>query len=269
MRRNFSDVIKNGNISIEIEYSKLFHVFYDKESENEKSFFEIISYNFMEYPEFIRGTCLSFEEFNRIHKFRFERNLKRIDVEFLVSFAEYIYNLLYYLDNRFFFHNFDKEKIIRYIDSIIEKIGYTKSKKENLYIFIPRDSCAISVSESRLVPDEVSYKILAYNHSSKKGNIEEKKIILIKLAEILESKRSILNSGFSSDLFFLFNNCNIRHNNIDSNLEGKYRRYIAEMSPEELEHTYDEIYQMCLYAFMQIEHADRKNWIEELKRDIT
>ena len=40
------------------------------------------------------------------------------------------------------------------------------------------------------------------------------------------------------------------------------------MSDTELEYAYDEIYQMCLLAFMQLEHADRKEWLDEIKRNI-
>ena len=35
-----------------------------------------------------------------------------------------------------------------------------------------------------------------------------------------------------------------------------------------MESIYDEIFQMCLLAFMQLEHADRKDWMDEIKRNI-
>ena len=37
---------------------------------------------------------------------------------------------------------------------------------------------------------------------------------------------------------------------------------------EELEHWYDETYQMCLLAFLRIEHIDRKKAINELKKKV-
>jgi len=136
--------------------------------------------------------------------------------------------------------------------------------------FVPRDNNAIAVAESELIPDNLSYKVLEYNHYSLKGNIEEKREILIKLANALESydkKLNGINQAFKSDLFQLINSCNIRHNNKDET-SRQYKKYIAEMSDEELEHTYDEIYQMCLLAFMQLEHADRKDWLDEIKSNI-
>ena len=37
--------------------------------------------------------------------------------------------------------------------------------------------------------------------------------------------------------------------NVDSIYRKNYKKVIAEMPPEELEHWYDETYQMCLLAF--------------------
>lgn len=37
------------------------------------------------------------------------------------------------------------------------------------------------------------------------------------------------------------------------------------MNDAELEQTYDEIYQMCLLGFIQLEHSDRKEWLDEKK----
>lgn len=84
--------------------------------------------------------------------------------------------------------------------------------------------------------------------------------------ELLEPKRKDLSNQLSSDLFFIINNFNIRHNNTDPNDKSKYNSKVAEMSTDELEHIYDEVYQMCLLAFMELEHSERKGWIDELKK---
>lgn len=52
------------------------------------------------------------------------------------------------------------------------------------------------------------------------------------------------NQTFKSDLFHLINSCNIRHNNkVESSKQ--YKKYIADLSDAQLEHIYDEVYQMC------------------------
>lgn len=53
-----------------------------------------------------------------------------------------------------------------------------------------------------MIPDNLSYKVLEYNHHSLKGNIEAKKEILIKMASILESysgKLNEINKTFKSE----------------------------------------------------------------------
>ena len=68
---------------------------------------------------------------------------------------------------------------------------------------------------------------------------------------------------FTKDLFFALNNFNIRHNNIDP--AGKnYKRPVGELSEAELEQRYD-VYQVCLLAFMCLEHVQRKQSFDELK----
>ena len=91
------------------------------------------------------------------------------------------------------------------------------------------------------------------------------------LASILEAKRKELNQAdkkLESNLFYAFNNLNIRHNNVDSELKGKYKAYVAQMSNDELEKWYDETYQMCLLAFLQIENLDQKAEFDKLKAEI-
>ena len=101
--------------------------------------------------------------------------------------------------------------------------------------------------------------------------MDVKKSILQQLASILEAKRKELNQAdktLEADLFYAFNNLNIRHNNVDSELKGKYKAYVAQMSNDELEKWYDETYQMCLLAFLQIENLDRKAAFDRLKAEI-
>ena len=70
------------------------------------------------------------------------------------------------------------------------------------------------------------------------------------------------------DLFYIFNNLNLRHNNIDWNDKGNYRKYVSEMTSEQIEEWYDETYQMCLLAFLDIEQNERKKKFDALKDNI-
>lgn len=93
----------------------------------------------------------------------------------------------------------------------------------------------------------------------------------MKFAHTLESQRTELkscNKNLESEIFTIFNNCNIRHNNVDENCKSSYNSYIAEISEKELEEIYDETYQMCLLAFMELEHLNKKEKISDLKNRI-
>lgn len=71
-----------------------------------------------------------------------------------------------------------------------------------------------------------------------------------------------------SDLFFLFNSVNLRHNNADP--DGKnYIPFVANMMDEEIEKWYDEAYQICLLAFLELDNVERKDRVNKLKKDTT
>lgn len=268
MRRTFAQVISAGKIDIKNEYSKFYELFYEKDSWDSVSVAEMVDDNFINYH--FRGTCLSLDEFNRVNNFNFQRQPQNFDEEYLVSFMEYIHNFVVGLNGSVFLHNMNNSFFINQIQCVADKIGYIAIYEEGVISYVQRDSNAIVVAESEYIPENLSYKVLAYGHRSMKGDVEAKKEVLVKLANILEGKRKkleVIDNKFSSDLFYLFNSCNIRHNNIEES-SGKYRKYISDMSVNDLEKIYDEIYQMCLLAFMRLEHEDRKVWLVEIKKNI-
>ena len=55
----------------------------------------------------------------------------------------------------------------------------------------------------------------------------------------------------------------------DEGVRAKYNAIVAQMTPEEVEHWYDETYQMCLLAFLQLEHFERKAELDKLEAEIS
>ena len=91
---------------------------------------------------------------------------------------------------------------------------------------------------------------MEYNRFSLKGDLEEKKVILKALGDVVEP---ILKSNewkgcaykqIGDDTRFLLNNFNIRHNNMDGTNK---KEYLSTITPEELERWYDKTYD-CLLA---------------------
>lgn len=121
-----------------------------------------------------------------------------------------------------------------------------------------------------IVDPALSYRIIEYNHHSMKGDLERKKATLIALADKLEPKRAKLkqvSGSLESDLFYLLNSVNVRHNNADQ-VGKNYIHFVADMKDSDIEQWYDDMYQMCLLAFLELDHLERKERVKKLKEDI-
>ena len=266
----FSPESKNAKVDIRREYERLYELFYNKKiyfaSGCYMSLHFLCDRSFLKLP--IRGRCTSLDDFNETHGFYFEEYPYEINLDYLVDFCEYTYNLVFYSER----YNpglitlavDDVIKLyIRQILSVIETIGYKGIVQGNLLKFIPKDPVVESVAE--IVDSNLSYREIEY-----KGDIEQKRIALFLLSHKLDPKRQKLrqiNHTLEDNLFYLFNKLNVRHNNIDPSGRS-YIPYVANMKKEELEQWYDNIYQMCLLAFLELEHLERKNKIAQLKQNI-
>lgn len=267
MRRNFAQVLKSGNINIYQEYTRLYSMFYGKGGDG-RSVRDMINSNFCDY--YFRGTCLDLDDFDKQYGFSFLSSPPDFDTDYLVSFCEYVYNLIIPLNDWLFFDDCNKAFFFNQINKVMEAIGYMQAQEDDFVIFAPKDNCAIAVSESEVIPEYISYKVIAYSHHSMTGDLARKRQTLLSLSDLLEPRRQVLKEAdgkLENDLFYLFNNLNIRHNNMDS-AGKKYKEYVANMGQEELEHWYDEAFQMCLLAFMLLDHNVRKNEINALKSQI-
>lgn len=283
MRRTFAQILQEAKIDPKQEYKKLYGMLFDRtivvSNSNRVSAYDELSECFLSFP--FRGTCLSLEEFNELNDFHFEKEPTNFKIDELILLCEYMENLLIAyqyipLNFPYGYGNMRPQFInvqfyLQQIGQVIERIGYMQATQNGFTIFVEKSPAAIAVAESDLVPKELSYRIISYNHYSMKGQLEAKKSALVQLASLLEPKRGSLKKAdktLESDLFYLFNNLNIRHNNVDPADSAKYKPFIVQMKQEELEHWYDETYQMCLLAFLQLEQTERKIEFDRLKTAI-
>lgn len=150
---------------------------------------EYCATNFMNVP--FRGTCLSLDDF---YDFHFEKVPSNFDLNYLVLFCEYTYNLVLCLNCNMSVAyagiNVPQQVYLQQIMKVIELIGYMMTQKDRITIMVPKSQEAIAVSE--IVSPTLSYKVIEYNHHALQGNIEAKKSIILLLAEQLESKREAL-----------------------------------------------------------------------------
>lgn len=141
--------------------------------------------------------------------------------------------------------------------------------RKDIVLVVEKNAAASSVAE--LVDEELAYSIISYNHFLLKGNIDEKRKILLKLANEIEPRRHELEKityKLADNIFFMLNNLNIRHNNRSAG-DKNYKEYVTKMSKKKLEEWYDEVYQEILLANLLLDDESRKIKIEELRRNIT
>lgn len=276
MRRNFAQILKEAQIDVKAEYQKLYGMLYDRSIQvsNTKriSAYDEISDYFVSF--YFRGTCLSINEFNDIHGFHFEKEPANFNIDHLISLCEYIYNMLMAYQGVVGYQYGIPQPLpiniqfyIAQILQVINAIGYTQTTLDAFTVFVEKSPEAITVAESNLIPANLSYKLISYNHHSMKGQLDEKKNALLQFASILEGKRKLLkaaDTNLEKELFYLFNNLDLRHNNTDPENDSKYNNVVAQMPTDELEKWYDETYQMCLLAILQLEHVERKNSLKNL-----
>lgn len=275
-RRPFSEVLKNTAVDFLYEYKTLFFLFYqqciDYAFLSPTTIRQLCGKYFMEFP--IRDTFVTLDDFENRKHLIFEENPRDFDINYLINFCEYSYNLVVCCKNimskRNFYMfddtNFPLNIYIEQVDRVIAKISYIPNLIDNITTFVPRSQTAISVAE--IIDPELSFDVIEYNHHSMKGDIERKTRILEALAKRLEPKRLKLreiNNDLEHNLFDLYNNFHLRHNNE----EGRFKKpYVVNMSNEEREPYYDDIYQMSLLAFLLLDNEDRKERITELLSNI-
>lgn len=205
--------------------------------------------------------CITLDDFNEVYgyKYRFIPYPDNIDMEYLLSFFEYVYNFIKAIidvdtSDRYCEYY---ENIAINIRSCVEDIGHKLICKNDIYICVENKPEAMAVAE--IVDDNLSYSVLEYNHFRIKGNLGKKKNILKNMADDIEPERSVLrgiNKKLSDELFLLLNKF-IRHNNEDN-------EYITSLDEVELEEIYDEIYQIWLLAKLELERKNRKDYITKI-----
>ena len=128
---------------------------------------------------------------------------------------------------------------------------------------------ATAVAE--IVAKETAHKVLRYNHYMLKGDLEAKKEILLAIGADLEPKRGqikVIDKDLEDGIFYILNNFHLRHNNKAVG-DKRYKQAVAEMDENILEYWYDELYQMMLLAYLQLDQMERTAKIKEIKKIVT
>ena len=208
-----------------------------------------------------RGSCLNCAEMRK--KLDVPKNESLEDT---VITLEYFINIISLIQRNIGFGSkygiFQDKKftlLIENIEILLEKMHYEKHffKDEEKVILVPKNPTATAVAE--ISSENTAMAILMYHHASLKGNLVRKKELLRQIAQEYEPllKKGIdgFSDYFSKARDFL-NNLDIRHNNSDKPI-------VKNLSPEELENWYDELYQLLLFCVLIRDNKDRKDKMAE------
>ena len=177
-----------------------------------------------------------------------------------------------YLQPRYIEYKNDYDDEYQYlqenVSGLIEDLGYEAKvfEDDEKVLLVEKNAAATATAE--IMGEDVSCKVIEYNHYLLKGDIENKRVILLALADKFEPIRAELkkiDGKLESNIGYFLNKMNIRHNNKD----GKAAKgYVAGLSFDELEKWYDEAYQMLLLAFLELDNVERNKKVDELKKKI-
>ena len=173
MRIPFNEILKNAGFDIAQEYDRLYTLFYEEDNAGKfntstcRSF--TTTYDFFNNKENFRlikfrGTTLDLQDFDKTHQLTYIITPHTDDLEYLISFCEYIINLFNSfpsVETDFRIRNI--ARVFRtQIYQIIESTNYTQIEKDGCIIFVPKDVTVMAVSE--IIDQDVSYKVIFYNH---------------------------------------------------------------------------------------------------------
>lgn len=273
MRKSFADILNSAQFNIETEYYRLKELFY-KESivyrcygqPKLSTLFNIINERFTNVS--FRNNALTLDDFDHVNGFNFKEYKETIDIDLFLTFCEYLINIITDIKDSLpeaFFSTC--ELIQEQIVTAVERMEFMEIRQRDLIVYVPKNAAAITVAEI-IEDDDLSYKTLFYNHHSLSGDIEGKKEILLRFANLYESRKSEAKGGcdkVSENLGFAFNNFNIRHNNIDPSSKS-YQEFFAKLPDSEKEELYDDIYQLCLEFFIALDNKDKIKKFEDMRK---
>lgn len=221
-----------------------------------------------------RNECVDVSDFLNVLDYEEIKQNAHTKSESLLELVELIYNFWLLAFTATYEHsnsvtgvaNFHHLKKV--MDDLVEKHNYVvELLDDNTMVRIVPNKPEVNAVAEKL-PDDAGIDTVMYNHSSLKGNLSEKRRILIELGKKLEPQRDKLkneNRDLEDDIFCMLNNLDIRHNNTSEVDEKQFKPVVANMSEEEIEEWYDDLYEMILIAFLLVRNIDRKKKVKELR----
>ncbi|MBR3225761.1 MAG: hypothetical protein IKF78_10635 [Atopobiaceae bacterium] len=262
MRRTFAEVLRSSGIDVQAEYNSLQSLVFER-----YGLYTFMDSHFREV--WFADTAISLEDFNKRHNFDFDRVRSDASLDDLLDLCEYAYNFADVLTDVGVSGGGSCWVVLEHINTLVDKLGYTDTRDDGFVVFVPRDENIVAAA--KVAPTHVAQDMLRYGYRGFEGDLGEKKSMLVRMLGEIEPKRKELerlSKSLATDLFYIANNFNLRHNNIDPSDRGKYRPHIAEMGENELEGWYDVCRDLCAASFLLLDYSERKSELDELKQQM-
>lgn len=222
-----------------------------------------------------RHGCINLDDMKK--KLGFE-DRKSSDKDDMILCLEYFCNIINLANTKLYYNSFQvmgsHQKTPQFIvleeniELLLNHLNYEKHifAKEEKVILIPKNPAATAVAE--ISSQATAMAILMYHHGSLKGQLAEKKDILRRIAQEHEPILDKPIDGYT-DYFKtannMLNNLDIRHNN----RAGKKKNALAtNITDEELENWYDELYQLLLFCVLIKDNKERKDKMTEFLKGL-
>lgn len=279
MRKNIFEIVSE-NIDMESEAERIITLSDTKKtletSVRAYTMFDFVDkFCFSTWP--YRGHCLDVDDYLTMLDYDSLSENAKYDVESLLTLIELSYNFWRISNEKVqasasrvnCLEDYNHLKII--MDDLLNQYNHIAYiDEENNRVLVIEDKPEVT-SVAEIIQEKLAPEVIRYNHHSLRGDLDSKKAILIALGAELEPRRKELqdlNKQLTSDIFFMLNNMNIRHNNRSKREPAKYKDYVAKMKYDRLEKWYDELYQMILLAFLLLDNVSRQKSVAELKSKI-
>ena len=224
-----------------------------------------------------RGRCVDLNDFLELLAYDTLWRDAQIDVQDLFTLIEIIYNFWYIADRKAnaSLGSGDAARDFRLLrkimDDCLAHYNYKAEYFSDLEQLIVIEDKPEVTAVAEILDSDLSCRVIRYNHYVLKGDLQTKKDILLALGSDLEPKRKeiqAINKELEDGIFYILNNMNLRHNNT---IEGDkyYRRAVVDMDSATLENWYDELYQMMLLAYLQLDQVSRNIKVKALKQTVS
>ena len=282
-RKNIFDVVSDSfNIDHELERIKrLFIGEHPIFVFSNRSDYSVLRYvdKFGFYQWRNRGRCIDVNDFLSVLEYEKLWKSAPSNLQDFLTLIEIIYNFCWIVKRE---SSKGKASIDRYQEkhfSLLEEtlktcLSHYNYKGEyfpDLEQLIVIEDKPEATAVAEIVDNEIGNKVLRYNHYMLKGDLQAKKDILLTLGSDLESKREQIKAivkNLEDGIFYVLNNLNLRHNNKTAG-DKNYRQAVADMDDATMESWYDELYQMMLLAYLQLDQVTRNANIKALKHAVS